>query len=70
MAEIQMERNRTNALLDVRESDAQLRAQVERSQIERILLDEGDDMDNGVQSLTSQGNILPTASSPHVAFSV
>ena len=30
MAEIQMERNRSNALLDVRESDAQLRAQAER----------------------------------------
>ena len=65
-----MERNRMNAILDVRESDAQLRAQVERSQIERILLNEGDAVNNSVLVLTSQGNILPTASSPHVAFSV
>ena len=70
MAETQMERNRMNAMLDVRESDIQLRAQVERSQIDRILLNEGDAMDDSVLAFTSQGNILPTASSPHVAFSV
>ena len=70
MAEIQMERNRSNALLDVRESDAQLRAQAERAQINRILLDEEDALNNSVHPITNQGNILPTASSPHVAFSV
>ena len=70
MAEIQMERNRSNALLDVRESDAQLRAQAERAQIDRILLDEEDPLNNSVQPVTNQGIIFPTASSPHVAFSV
>ena len=48
MAEIQLQRNSMNALLDVRESEAQLRAQVERSQIDRILLDEGDALNDSV----------------------
>ena len=43
---------------------------MDRDHIERILLNEEDALDNSVQALTSYENILPTASSPHVAFSV
>ena len=70
MAEIQIERIRTNATLDARESESRVRADMDRYSIERILLNEEDALNNSVQPLTSQGNILPTASSPHVAFSV
>ena len=70
MAEIQIERIRTNATLDARESESRVRADMDRDRIERILLNEEDALINSVQPLTNQGNILPTASSPHVAFSV
>merc|ERR1712020_57472 len=70
MAEIQIERIRTNATLDARESESRVRADMDRDRIERILLNEEDALNNSVQPLTNQGNILPTASSPHVAFSV
>ena len=70
MAEIQIERIRTNATLDARESESRVRADTDRDRIERILLNEEDTLIDSIQALTSQGNTLPTASSPHVAFSV
>ena len=70
MADIQIQRIRMNATLDAQESESRVMAHMDRDHIERILLNDEDALNNSIHALTSQGNILPTASSPHVAFSV
>ena len=59
-----------NAAFDARESESQMRADMDRDQMERVLQIEEDATNTGVLAATSLGTTFPTLSSPHVAFSV
>ena len=61
---------RLNADLDAQESESQLRADMDRDQIERVLQNEEDAVNTGILAATSLGTTIPMLSSPHVAFSV
>lgn len=53
-----------NAILHAWESETQLRTEIDRTQVDRILLKEGEIMYNGLLAVTSLGNVLPKVSSP------
>ena len=81
MQDIAIERMRSNAEFDAREVESQLRADMDKDQMERVLQDEEDGLTDNLLTIQGLRDIHPAASTPsvpqptghtgtHVAFSL